>query len=48
MYKIVPYKWNNALIIDVDKIIPVPEIEKFTVKLSLKDDEEKKNTITQK
>ncbi|MDC2826112.1 DUF4268 domain-containing protein [Rodentibacter pneumotropicus] len=46
--KIVPYKWNNALIIDVDKIIPVPEIEKFTVKLSLKDDEEKKNTITQK
>ena len=45
--KVVPYMWNQNLIIDVDKIIPVPEIEKFTIRVSLKDAEEKKNAITQ-
>ena len=32
--KVVPYMWNQNLIIDVDKIIPVPEIEKFTIRVS--------------
>lgn len=45
--KVIPYIWNQDLIIDVDKIIPVPEIEQFTIRASLKDAEEKKNAITQ-
>lgn len=46
--KFIPYKFQDKIIIDIDKIIPVPEIEEFTVKLSIKDSEEKKTSTVKK
>lgn len=39
--KIVPYLLDNKIIIDIDKIIPVPEAEQFMIRASIKDSEEK-------
>ena len=46
--KFIPYKFQDKIIIDIDKIIPVPEIEEFTVKLSIKDTDEKKTLTVKK
>ena len=43
--KIVPYIFDKKVIIDIDKIIPVPEIEEFTIKASIKETEEKNIAI---
>ena len=39
--KVVPYLFGNDVIIDIDKIIPVPEIEEFTIRATIKETEEK-------
>ncbi|WP_439328347.1 DUF4268 domain-containing protein [Lonepinella sp. BR2357] len=41
--KITPYEFKNEIIIDIDKIIPISETEKYLVSLSDKGKEEKKS-----
>lgn len=43
--KVVPYLFDNKLIIDIDKIIPLPEAEEFLVGVLRKDTEEKNALI---
>ncbi|OOF53842.1 PD-(D/E)XK nuclease family protein, partial [Rodentibacter genomosp. 2] len=43
--KFTPYEFQDKLIIDVDKIIPLPETEEFTIKLAIKDAEDKNISI---
>lgn len=44
--KFTPYQFQDKVLIDIDKIIPVPEIEEFTVKLSIKETEDKNISTT--
>ncbi len=38
--KVTPYIWQNDIIVDVDKIIPVPEAEDYMIRLLAKEIEE--------
>lgn len=40
--KLIPYNLNNQIIIYVDKIIPIPGAEEYIIKLSVKDEQNKR------
>lgn len=44
--KVVPYILGEKIIIDIDKIIPIPEAENYMVKLSAKEVEERSANVT--
>lgn len=45
--KVMPYKLNSDIVIDIDRIIPIPEVEDYMIKMSKKDEQNKIANKTQ-